>query len=164
MPELNPKLETNKFVRKPFYVDAVQVTSDNIGQVARWCSGKIKEAKPDKDVEQGRVPEKYIEVNVYRPMTDRQKMAFVGDWVLFAGKGYKVYTDVAFQKSFELIDGTLHPEVDRVTNRSAVTGEFVSAEEAAANPDTTVTETRQPVETRIEKGTTKRVIGPAADE
>ena len=100
-------ITTNKFVRKPFYVDAVQVTSANIEDVAKWCGGTVKESKPDKDIENGRVPEKFIQVTVYRPMSDRQKMAFVNDWVLFAGKGYKVYTNPAFQKTFELIDGSL---------------------------------------------------------
>jgi hypothetical protein len=131
------KPEVARFVRKPFYVDAIQVTASNIDDVAKWCGGKVKRAKPDPDIVEGRVAVKYVAVNVYRPINDRQKQAFVDDWVLKADKGFKVYTNHAFHNSFELIDGVLH---DRVTNRSSVTGEFVTAEEVAAHPETTVTE------------------------
>lgn len=107
MTDTSTALTINRFVRKPFYVDAVQVTNENLETVAEWCGGKIEDAKPDKDIEEGRVPDRFIRVKVYRAMSDRQTMAFVNDWILYAGKGYKVYTNPAFEKSFELIDGSL---------------------------------------------------------
>jgi hypothetical protein len=39
-------------------------------------------------------------------------MAFVGDWVLHAGSGYKVYGDGAFRKSFTVITGLLKGGTD----------------------------------------------------
>lgn len=50
-------------------------------------------------------------------------------------------------------EATYHPHVD---HRSAVTGQYVDAEEAAANPDTTVAETTEvkvelPLEPSIQK-------------
>ena len=84
--------ETHKYNRKPFSVDAVQVTADNIHEVAKWCMGKV-ETEND-----GRL---YIKVKVRRPLTDRQTKAYIGDWVLYAGTGFKVYTDRAFTGSFE---------------------------------------------------------------
>lgn len=135
-------METLKFVRKPFYVDAVRVTSANMTDVAKWCGGTVRQAKPDGDVQQGRVPQKYVEVPVYLPMNDRQKMAFVGDWVLFAGKGYKVYTNPAFNKTFQGVSVEVPQAViDRVSGRDSVTGEFVSKEYVEAHPETTTTET-----------------------
>lgn len=135
-------METLKFVRKPFYVDAVRVTSANIADVAKWCGGVVRQAKPDGDIVQGRVPNKYIEVPVYLPMNDRQKMAFVGDWVLFAGKGYKVYTNPAFNKTFQAVSIEVPQAViDRVSGRDSVTGQFVSDEYVEENPATTTTET-----------------------
>ncbi len=88
-------LETNKYARKPFHVDAVQVTADNIEEVASWCEGDI--------VGDAETETRYVKVKVYRPITERQTKAFVGDWVLYAGTGFKVYTPKAFEKSFALM-------------------------------------------------------------
>lgn len=83
-------MQTTKFTRKPFEVDAVQVTADNIEEVAKWCQGEVitEDDQP------------CIKVRVLRALNDRQTKAFVGDWVLYAGTGYKVYIDKAFKKSF----------------------------------------------------------------
>lgn len=170
-------IQTRRFVRKPFYVDAIQVTSANIEQVAEWCGGVIKDAKPDRDLKQGRVREKYIEVNVHRPYSDRQKMAFVTDWVLFHNGGYKVYTNLAFEKSFAetpppgetitIAEHVIQEPREQKVGRDSTSGHFVTREHVEAHPETTTTETvvhdspRQRIETIHESGTTKRVIGNA---
>lgn len=92
-------LSTTHFVRKPFYVDGIRVTADNMSEVAEWCKGTLKETAPK---EASKKPSKYIEVEVHRPMNDRQKRAFVGDWVLQAENGFKVYTDAALKNTFEI--------------------------------------------------------------
>lgn len=91
---MSDKLKLHKFARKPFYVDAVRVSEENMAKVAEWCGGEIKN-----DSQEG----PYIKVKVHRPLTERQSMAFLGDWVLFAGTGFKVYTPKAFDKSFEKV-------------------------------------------------------------
>lgn len=83
-------MQTTKFTRKPFEVDAVQVTAENIDEVAKWCQGEVT-------TEDG---QPCIKVRVLRALNERQTKAFVGDWVLYAGTGYKVYIDKAFKKSF----------------------------------------------------------------
>lgn len=89
--------------RKPFEVLAVQVTEDNMADVSEWCEGEIHQTA--KGVS-------FIKVNVSRPTMVRQTRAFVGDWILFAGRGYKVYTIKAFENSFEKVDmKTVVPEV-----------------------------------------------------
>lgn len=80
-------IETTRWARKPFFVDAVQVTEDNFEAVAEWCGGKVLET--------------YVSVPVRRPLNARQTHALVGDWVLKAGKGFKVYTDKAMTKNFD---------------------------------------------------------------
>ena len=85
---------TEKFARKPFYVDTVQVTEENINDVAAWCEGEVRTFADGN---------KYVKVHVHRPLNDRQTMASIGDWVLFAGSGFKVYTTKAFFASFEPI-------------------------------------------------------------
>lgn len=92
------KVETNRFVRKPFFVDAVQVTRDNMYQVADWCFGTVV-TKDDKD--EDITP--YIQVRVLQPLREKQTKAYPTNWVLYAGRGYKIYTDKAFKASFDLV-------------------------------------------------------------
>ena len=96
-------MKTTKFARKPFYVDAVRVSEENIDEVAVWCEGD-KRVEAEKGV--------YIKVKVHRPLTDRQTQAFIGDWVLYAGTGFKVYTPKAFDKSFEKVKTLTKAQAD----------------------------------------------------
>ena len=96
-------MKTHKFARKPFYVDAVRVSEANIEEVAAWCEGEIQTTDDG---------QKYVSVKVHRPLTDRQTQAFIGDWVLFAGSGFKVYTPKAFDKSFEKVKTLTKAQAD----------------------------------------------------
>lgn len=98
-----PPLEIVQHDRKPMRVDAVQVTSANIGQVAKWCGGYVATTiQPDGS------NAKFVKVHVLRPGNVRQTMAHVDDWILRhvekAGETtyttYKVYTTNAFKASF----------------------------------------------------------------
>ena len=110
-------METRRFARKPFFVDAVRVTSENMERVAEWCQGDVN------TIDTGQSEERYVKVRVHRPMNDRQTQAFVGDWVLYAGTGFKVYTPKAFEKSFEEVtassEETADDDVDRELERIA---------------------------------------------
>lgn len=93
------QLPTTHFVRKPFYVDGIRVTKENMEEVAAWCKGLLKETQPKvKD----KRPSPFIEVDVHRPANERQRRAFIGDWVLEAENGFKVYTDAALRATFEV--------------------------------------------------------------
>ncbi len=131
-------IETNKFVRKPFHVDAVQVTEENMSDVAQWCEGQIQESEKTKDGSSAT----FIKVWVHRPMTERQTRAFVGDWILYARSGFKVYTTKAFEKTFEQVgtETMMHITSDTLY-RDAGTGEYVTKEYAVEHPDSTVGET-----------------------
>jgi hypothetical protein len=98
---------TTKFVRKPMFVDAVQVTTENFFDVATWCQGVVRTADgvPTEWQTEG-VPEDltslHIHVRVQSPKNEKQTQARVGDWILYMDRGgYKVYTDRAFQHSFD---------------------------------------------------------------
>ena len=95
-------MKTHKFVRKPIYVDAVRVSENNFEEVAKWCDGEIVDG-PD-----GR----YIQVKVHRPAHDRQTQAFLSDWVLASGNGYKVYTTKAFDRSFDKVKTLTKEQAD----------------------------------------------------
>lgn len=89
--------ETQRFVRKPFFVDAVQVTQENMGKIALWCGGEIRFARNRHDPET-KTP--YVKVNVKHAMNERQTRAFAGDWILLGSQGFKVYQPVAFENHF----------------------------------------------------------------
>lgn len=99
-------VKTTKFVRKPFYVEAVQVTNENMDAVALWCGGDVRTSTPAHPAD-GTNPVRYIKVNVLRPMNERQTRAHVGDWVLSSGNNFKVYADKAFTGSFDVANETV---------------------------------------------------------
>jgi len=83
------------YLRKPFEVRAVQVTVENIVDIAHWCKGELVNGeKNNKTVT-------CIQVKVSNPISDKQTRAFVGDWVLRTKSGWKVYTNKAFRTCFE---------------------------------------------------------------
>ena len=88
--------EVNIFRRKTFFVTAVQVTKENMSDVAEWCNGTLTQ-KGDNS---------FIKVNVKRALSRRQTEAHVDDWVLSNGVGFKVYTPTAFANNFELDEGS----------------------------------------------------------
>lgn len=88
---------TTKYIRKPLYVAAVRVTAANFDEIANWCQGEVQQDDiPDKGS-----GKKYIRVRVHNPKNVRQTQAFVGDWLLYTERGYKVYTNKAFRSSFD---------------------------------------------------------------
>src|SRR5665811_2296227 len=99
-------LKTEKFARKPFYIDAVQVTDENLQEVADWCQGEVRTEVQAHSAPSGETGQaKYVKVRVHRALNERQTKAFVGDRVLYAGSGFKVYTEKAFENCFEAVDG-----------------------------------------------------------
>jgi hypothetical protein len=112
-------IETTRFVRKPFYVDGIQVTASNMEQVAAWCAGDIQES-PSKG---GGKPASYIKVKVKAPLNDRQTKAYVGDWVLLANGDFKVYTHKSFVAAFDSlpthVPGSIIPRIPAGGDRFA---------------------------------------------
>ena len=88
-------IEPTTYVRKPFEVDVVRVTDENVEAVAEWCEGTLMSEGPEDKLVW------FIKVQVARALNERQTKAYPGDWVLKAGTGFKVYTDKAFHKTFE---------------------------------------------------------------
>jgi hypothetical protein len=97
-------VKPGKFVRKPFYVEAIQVTGDNLFEVAEWCGGRVLET-PSKEGEKKSL---FIKVNVVKPLNDRQTKAFAGDWVLKSGTTFKVYAQKAFLGTFDPVNNDLN--------------------------------------------------------
>lgn len=89
-------LETFQFTRKPFTVEGVRVTEQNMRDVATWSGGTIKTMDR----------RKYIHIDVQKAASERQTQAFVGDWVLLTGTSFKVYNNRAFTQSFDQTVGS----------------------------------------------------------
>lgn len=131
-------IEPSKYVRKPFEIDAVKVTDENIKEVAEWCNGDIRSAV----MNTGEAEQPYIKVRVHNPIGERQTKAFVGDWVLYANNGFKVYMNKAFNRAFNKVENPSQQILDFTEN----TGEVVQAAalEAIANSDNPTEEVPQP--------------------
>jgi len=103
-----PTKITDTYVRKPLYIEAVQVTAENFVDVARWCFGEVmnKDGTPADYSKPADPDNQYIKVRVTNPKNTKQTQASVGDWILFteAPRGYKVYTTKAFHNSFVKIE------------------------------------------------------------
>ena len=84
-----------RVVRKSVFAGAVHVTDENIKEVAAWCKSEIR---IDPDTKQP-----YIKVRVQHPLNARQTKAYSGDVVLQTAKGFKTFTNEAFEKNFDLV-------------------------------------------------------------
>lgn len=94
-----------KYVRKPLYVDAVQVTEENFGDVALWCMGDItRNDGADNPTYEDDPKAHHIRIRVHNPQSQRQTKAFVGDWILYTDRGYKIYTEKAFKDNFDVVN------------------------------------------------------------
>lgn len=102
------EIVTTKYVKKPLFVDAVQVTVENMLDIAKWCQGDIRSSSSNEAVDISSDdfnPEAcYVYVRVHSPRVPRQTRAYVGDWLLYTERGYKVYTTRAFEEAFELAE------------------------------------------------------------
>ena len=95
---------TTQHIRKPLYVDAVRITGANFDEIATWCQGEVlQDEVPGKGT-----GKRYIKVRVHNPLNPRQTKAFVGDWLLYTERGYKVYTNKAFHAAFDEVVALEH--------------------------------------------------------
>lgn len=111
-------MQTQKYTRKPFEVEAVQVTKENFEEVAAWCGGTIVTSRSPKSNEGlfEDATESYIKVDVARPLNERQTKAYVGDWLLSAARGFKVYADGPFCRNFTKVTTKDTPQELMTTN------------------------------------------------
>jgi len=85
-----------RFTRKTFSVDAMQVTAENIFEIAEWCGGTVKGYDSVFDS-----PHVYVEVPVAMKNSFKRDKAFVGDWVTRTERSFKAYRNEAFKIAFE---------------------------------------------------------------
>lgn len=88
-------LQTKRWVRKPFEVEAVQVTDRNFSEVVGWCEG---EAALDEN------HRRFISVPVRKPINKRQTTAYVGDFVVLQRGEFKVFKNSSFRSTFDPVN------------------------------------------------------------
>jgi hypothetical protein len=104
-------LEFNSFIRKPFTVDAVQVTEDNMAEVAKLV-GELKEkddGTPFIQVDKKKVP------NIYR--------VFPGFWMTRMGNHIRCYSPKIFHDQFVQDNPQIREWVDFVNGHNQTTQE-----------------------------------------
>lgn len=94
-------LKTEKYTRRPFDVDAVQVTPENMLAIAEWVKGEIVTEK------RGRLLVQYVKVDVAKAIKERQGRAYNDDWVLHSSTGFKVYLPKAFATCFQKVEAQM---------------------------------------------------------
>lgn len=88
-------METKRFTIRSFDVEAVQVTEENIAEVAKWCGGEVKDfGVRDLDLKP------YIDLVTWGLGGHKRTLAFPTMWVFLSGKAFKVNSDREFQEFF----------------------------------------------------------------
>jgi hypothetical protein len=93
--------ETSAYQRKPFRVQAIQVTDDNLTDLAEWCGGWVKLEEDGFDTFKS-----YVDVPIAKP-AGRYRLqrvrAYVGDWLvrLTEDNVFKIYKTRSFLEIFE---------------------------------------------------------------
>lgn len=85
-------IQTATYARKPLVVEGIQVSSNNMTDVAEWCGGEVTNTPSKRS---------FIKLDVKSSHMVRQGMAFAGDWVLKSDMGFKIYSKKAFERTFE---------------------------------------------------------------
>lgn len=127
-------LDVRTYRRKPLFVDVVEVTAENMTELATWCNGRIKTDNSEEPTK----GQQYIKVRVKRPLNDRQTRAYIGDKVLKIGSSFKVYTPKAFEVSFDEEVQHMVDTVGRMLSREEAEDkaeeEYENAAETPAEP------------------------------
>lgn len=94
-------IKTERYLRKPLYVQAIQVSEVNLDDVAKWCGGFVMPVVDPIPEDVDSSVTRLIDVPVVNAFNLRQKQAYPGDYVVKASnRNYKVYTDKAFKAAF----------------------------------------------------------------
>jgi len=95
-------MQTETYRRKIIAVEAIQVTEENLYEIAKWCGGDVRTDYETK--------EKFIKISVLHPLKPEHSRAYSGNWILKSAAGYKIFNDKAFLSSWEKVEKESTPE------------------------------------------------------
>lgn len=84
------ELKFDSFTRKPFTVDAIKVTDENMKEIAKLL-GQVKKE-----------PNGTRYIHVYKNKTRNVTKIYVGYWVTKMGNNFRAYSERVFNKEFVL--------------------------------------------------------------
>lgn len=93
-------LKIEEHFRRPFSVEAVQVTRENMAEVAEWCGGEVTDTVSGSGKVRAVVP--YVKVPVQDAKRAIATMALTGNWVVKMGTSFRVYNPKVFGDTFEV--------------------------------------------------------------
>lgn len=112
-------VEFKEYSRKSFKVQAVQITKENILEIARMARGEYRTTVEIKGWNRNK-PQDHIFLPRNVRTSGNQAMAFVGDWFLMVGASYRFYSEKAFKGIFQP-----KPETMKESERSAAVNALV---------------------------------------
>jgi hypothetical protein len=119
-------METKLFTRKPFAVNAVQVTLQNIQEVAEWCNGTIEYRQTKMMNTTIDLP--FIVLKGLSNTRGQDPEAAFGHWVVELKGKFRTYKPQQFETTFEevstpdvevLVDGKVEPKDEVVYNQDS---------------------------------------------
>jgi hypothetical protein len=90
-------MDIKKYDRKPFTVEAVQVTPQNAEKVAEWCGGRVEMVSTPMMGTRMDLPA----VVVPGKGSNKDEIAQVGSWVVVRKNTARMYKRQAFESSFQ---------------------------------------------------------------
>lgn len=81
-------MKIQNFVRKPFIVEAVEITSENMDEVAAWSKGEVKDGV----------------ILVVTPNSQTPLQAAIGDFMTRSNRSFRVYPQGPFRRTFRLVE------------------------------------------------------------
>lgn len=100
-------MQIEKYDRKPFSVDAVQVKFDNVHEVAKWCKGTVIKQKTKMLGVETEVPA--VRVEGQGDNRGKSFIASLGCYVVELKGSFRVYKPAQFDSSFEKRQETDNP-------------------------------------------------------
>lgn len=94
-------METQKFARRQFALEAVQVTPTNMNEVARWCSGKVAPADYKMMGGVHKMPEGCVLLPKQGLKANKTYKVLIGHWITKHNGQFRTWTLEAFEASFE---------------------------------------------------------------
>lgn len=112
---------TATWTRNSFEVEAVQITEENIIDVAVWCGGKLYQSLEH-------FPKRYIAMRITSAARAHNVKAWAGDWITFAKGEFKHHKDKTFRQTF-------HQKTVSFEDVLAVLDDFIVGVDEAMNRD-----------------------------
>lgn len=97
-PETRSNMQIETFVRRPFDVNAVQVTPQNAHEIAEWCNGKV--GTSDYKLAGTKVSLDTVLVPGNGPNKGQMVEARIGSWVVEHLGNFRVYRKKQFEDTF----------------------------------------------------------------